>query len=79
MTSKKIKEIIAEMFKIKIEEVVPQKRLVEDFGADSLRKVECIMKIEEVFSIEISDDEAKRLVTIEDIINYVERKIGVVN
>ena len=72
----KINLIIALEFKIKPEQVNQKMRLVEDLGADSLRKVECLMKLEEAFSIEIPDSEARELITIGDIINYVERKTG---
>lgn len=59
--------------------MLAHKKITEDLGADSLCKVECIMRIEEAFNIEIPDHEARFLITIEDIINYVDRKINVVN
>ena len=77
--SNTITNIVSKELKLRREDVAQEKRLVEDLGADSLRKVECIMRIEEVFSIEISEHDSRQLSTVDDIICYVERKLSVSN
>jgi acyl carrier protein len=78
--AEKLKRILAEELKVGVEELKPEKRIVEDFGADSLQRVEIVMKIEEAFGIKIPDDEAMGLVTVQDTIDYVlaacERKVS---
>jgi acyl carrier protein len=67
----KIKKIIAEKLSVDIEEVVPEASFVDDLGADSLDLVELIMSMEEEFDIDISDEDAEKLVTVKDAINYI--------
>ncbi len=64
-------EIIAEKLSVDIEDVTPQASFVEDLGADSLDLVELIMTMEEAFNIDISDEDAGKLVTVQDAIQYV--------
>ncbi|GAB6144294.1 acyl carrier protein [Desulfocicer niacini] len=71
----KVKKIIAEKLSgIDVEDVVPEASLVDDLGADSLALVELIMSMEEAFDMEIDDDDAGNMVTVQDIIQYVEAK-----
>ena len=58
---------------IDIEDVVPEASLIEDLGADSLTIVELVMSMEEVFDIEISDDQAAKLLTVEDAVNHIKK------
>jgi acyl carrier protein len=67
----KIKKIIAEKLSVDIEEVVPEASFVDDLGADSLDLVELIMSMEEEFDIDISDEDAEKLVTVKDAIDYI--------
>jgi acyl carrier protein len=67
----KVKKIIAEKLSVELEEVIPDASFVDDLGADSLDLVELIMAMEESFDIEISDDEAEKLQTVQDAINYI--------
>jgi acyl carrier protein len=67
----KIKNIIAEKLSVEPDEVVPQASFVDDLGADSLDLVELIMAMEEAFDKEISDEEAEKLQTVQDAINYI--------
>ena len=69
----KVKKVIAEKLSVDIEEVVPEASFVEDLGADSLDLVELIMSMEEEFDIEIPDDEAEKLVTVKDAIDFINR------
>ncbi|MDJ0913653.1 MAG: acyl carrier protein [Desulfobacterales bacterium] len=67
----KVKKIIAEKLSVEMEEIVPEASFVDDLGADSLDLVELIMSMEEEFDIEISDEEAEKLVTVKDAMDYV--------
>ena len=67
----KVKKIIAEKLSVDLEEVVPDASFVDDLGADSLDLVELIMSMEEEFDIDISDEDAEKLVTVQDAINYI--------
>lgn len=68
---KKIKEIVVEQLEVKESEVVPEAKFVDDLGADSLDIIEMIMSVEDTFEIEIPDEDAEMLITIEDVINYI--------
>ncbi len=68
----KIKKIICEQLEVKEEDVVPKASFVDDLGADSLDQVELIMALEEEFDISISDDEAEKIITVQDAIDYIE-------
>jgi acyl carrier protein len=70
----KVKKIIAEKLSVELDEVVPQASFVDDLGADSLDLVELIMAMEEAFDMEISDEEAEKLQTVKDAINYIEKQ-----
>jgi len=67
----KVKKIIAEKLSVDLEEVVPEASFVDDLGADSLDLVELIMSMEEEFDIDISDEEAEKLVKVKDAIDYI--------
>ncbi len=67
----KVKKIIAEKLSVDMEEVVPEAAFVDDLGADSLDLVELIMSMEEEFDIDISDDDAEKLVSVKDAIDYI--------
>jgi acyl carrier protein len=67
----KIKKIVAEKLSVDLDEVVPEASFVDDLGADSLDLVELIMSMEEEFDIEISDEQAEKLLTVKDVLDYV--------
>ncbi len=67
----KIKKIIAEKLSVEMSEVVPEASFVDDLGADSLDLVELVMTMEEEFDVDISDEDAEQLVTVQDAIDYV--------
>jgi acyl carrier protein len=69
--TQRLKEIIAEQLGISEEEIVPEASFVDDLGADSLDLVELIMALEEEFDMEISDEEAEKIQTVQDAINYI--------
>ena len=66
-----VKKIVAEKLSVDLDEVVPEASFVDDLGADSLDLVELIMAMEEAFDIEISDEEAEKLQTVQDSVNYI--------
>lgn len=70
----KVKNIIAEKLSVDISEVKPEASFVDDLGADSLDLVELIMSMEEEFGVEISDEDAEKIVTVKDAISYVHNR-----
>jgi acyl carrier protein len=71
----KVKKVIAEKIPgIDIEDIVPEASLIEDLGADSLTIVELVMSMEEIFEIEIDDDDAEKLLTVQDAIDFIKSK-----
>jgi acyl carrier protein len=64
-------DIIVEQLSVEKEKVVPNASFVDDLGADSLDLVELIMAMEEGFDIEIPDEEAEKIATVQDAIDYV--------
>jgi acyl carrier protein len=60
---------------VDLDEVVPEASFVDDLGADSLDLVELIMTMEEEFDVEISDEDAETLVTVNDAIEYTKKQL----
>jgi acyl carrier protein len=72
-TTQKMIDIIVEQLNVEKDKVVPGASFVDDLGADSLDLVELIMAMEEGFDIEIPDEDAEKISTVQDAINYVEK------
>ncbi len=71
----KVKKIIAEKLPdIDIDDIVSEASLVDDLGADSLALVELVMSMEENFDIDIDDEDAEKLITVQDAIDYIKSK-----
>jgi len=71
----KVKKVIAEKIPdVDIEDIVLEASLIDDLGADSLTIVELIMSMEEMFEIEIDDDDAEKLITVQDAIDFIKSK-----
>jgi len=70
----KMIDIIVEQLSVEKEKVVPNASFVDDLGADSLDLVELIMAMEEGFDIEIPDEDAEGISTVQDAIDYVKKK-----
>ena len=66
----RVKKIIVEQLGVKEEDVKPEASFVEDLGADSLDTVELVMALEEEFDIEIPDEEAEKITTVQSAIDY---------
>jgi len=69
-----IKEVVVEQLSVNPDEVKEDAKFVEDLGADSLDVVELVMALEEKFDIEIPDDEAEKIQTVKDVVDYIESK-----
>ena len=69
----KIKQIIVEQLGVDSGEVTESASFVDDLGADSLDRVELIMAFEETFDIEIPDEDAEKISTVQDVIDYVQK------
>ncbi|QNH50576.1 acyl carrier protein [Acinetobacter venetianus] len=67
----RVKQIIVEQLSVDEEEVVPNASFLDDLGADSLDIVELIMAFEEEFGFEIPDDDAEKIKTVQDAIDYM--------
>ncbi len=67
----KVKDLIAESLGVKKSDVVPSASFIDDLNADSLDIVELVMTIEKEFDIEIPDDEAEKIRTVQDAVDYI--------
>jgi acyl carrier protein len=67
----KVKAIICEQLSVAEEDVVPKASFVDDLGADSLDLVEMIMAMEEAFNISIADEDAEKIKTVQDAVDYI--------
>jgi acyl carrier protein len=67
----KVKSIIAEQLGVGEDEIKPTSSFIEDLGADSLDIVELVMAMEEEFEVEIPDEEAENIKTVQDAVNYI--------
>ncbi|WQY70822.1 acyl carrier protein [Helicobacter pylori] len=70
-----IQAVIAEQLEIDVSQVTPEAKLVKDLGVDSLDIVELIMALEERFGIEISDEQAEKIVNVGDVMRYIEKQL----
>jgi acyl carrier protein len=69
-----VKTIIADQLGVEASEATPEASFTEDLGADSLDIVELVMAFEEEFEIEIPDDDAEKITTVQDAVAYIEAK-----
>ncbi|GAA9888563.1 acyl carrier protein [Helicobacter pylori] len=70
-----IQAVIAEQLKIDVSQVTPEAKFVKDLGVDSLDIVELIMALEERFGVEISDEQAEKIVNVGDVMRYIEKQL----
>lgn len=71
--TEKVKQIVSEQLGVDEGEVTPSAAFVDDLGADSLDTVELVMALEEAFEIEIPDEEAEKIRTVQNAIDYIEK------
>ena len=74
--AEKVKKIIVDQLGVSADEVKPEASFVDDLGADSLDLTELIMAMEEEFDIEIADEDAQKILKVQDAISYIEAKKG---
>ena len=72
----KVKEIVVEQLGVTPEQVTPEASFIEDLGADSLDTVELVMALEEEFDVQIPDDEAEKITTVQQAVDYINNKKG---
>ena len=72
----KVKDIIVEELGVERDKLTPEASFMEDLGADSLDTVELVMAFEKEFDIDIPDEDAEKLRTVGDAMNYLHEKIG---
>lgn len=71
MIFEKVKEIISNILGVDSEDITMESSFQDDFGADSLDVVELIMDLQEEFNIEIPDEEAEKIQTVGDVVDYI--------
>ncbi|HSX19665.1 MAG TPA: acyl carrier protein [Gammaproteobacteria bacterium] len=72
----RVKKIIAEQLSVGEDKVVPEASFVGDLGADSLDTVELVMALEDQFETEIPDEDAQKILTVKDAIDYVNSRVS---
>ena len=71
-TLDKVKEVVIDKLGVEEDKIVPSASFVDDLGADSLDTVELIMQLEEEFGIEIPDEDAETITTVQAAVDYIE-------
>ncbi|HST78126.1 MAG TPA: acyl carrier protein [Verrucomicrobiae bacterium] len=69
----KVNQIVIEQLGVEPSEVTPEASFIDDLGADSLDRVELVMAFEENFGLEIPDEDAEKIVTVQDAVEYIQR------
>ena len=72
-TFEKVRDIVVEQLGVEADEVALDSTFIDDLGADSLDIVELIMAFEEEFNIEIPDDAAEKIKTVQDVVTYIDQ------
>ncbi len=71
----RVKQVIANQLQVDLKDISNGSSFIEDLGADSLDIVELVMAMEEYFSLEIPDDEAEKIQTVQDAVDYIARNM----
>lgn len=72
----RVKQIIVNKLNVSEDKVVPEASFINDLGADSLDTVELVMEFEKEFGIQVPDEDAEKIRTVGDAINYLKQKLG---
>ncbi len=73
-TFDRVKKVVVEQLDVAEDEVTPQASFVDDLGADSLDVVELVMGLEEEFDVEIPDEDAEKITTVQEAVTYIDDK-----
>ena len=68
----KLKDILVDVLGVKAEDIKAESKFIDDLGADSLDLVELVMAFEDKFGIEISDEDAEKMITVKNALDYIE-------
>jgi len=71
--AEKVKQLISEQLGVDEADITPSAHFIEDLGADSLDQVELVMALEEAFDLQVSDEDAEKILTVQNAIDYVDR------
>ncbi|AFY83160.1 acyl carrier protein [Oscillatoria acuminata] len=71
-----VKKIVTDQLEVEGDKVTPSASFAEDLGADSLDTVELVMALEEAFDIEIPDEAAEKITTVQEAVNYIESQVA---
>ncbi len=72
----KVKQIIVDQLGVDAAQVTPEATFIDDLGADSLAVVELVMALEKEFGLQIPDEDAEKIRTVNDAVNYIKEKLG---
>jgi len=72
---RRVKDIVAEQLGLEDEEIGVENSIIDDLGADSLDIVELMMALEEEFSLDIPDEDAEKILTVKDAVEYVRKRV----
>ncbi len=75
----RVREIIMEQLEVESHQVTDDAKFIEDLGADSLATIELVMALEEEFDIEIPDEDADKIKTVKDAVEYLDKHVGTAN
>ena len=74
-TSSRVRKIIVERLGVDDEDVTPEASFVDDLGADSLDTVELVMAFEEAFDVQIPDEDAEKILTVQNAVDYIKQRV----
>ena len=74
--NEKVKEIVAEMLDLEATEIKDDAKIIDDLGADSIAVMEIVMELESEYDVEVPTEDILELLTVADIVNYVETKLA---
>ena len=72
----KVKKIVVDQLSVEADKITPQANFANDLGADSLDTVELVMALEEEFDIEIPDEAAEKITTVQEAVDYINEKVA---
>ena len=72
----KVKKIVADQLSVEAQTITPQSNFANDLGADSLDTVELVMALEEEFEIEIPDEAAEKITTVQEAVDYINNQVA---